>query len=77
MFQIPSYSTENIIMRPLRTQLRSVEREKAAFSEANSRPLPSSLTLSLSYAWESRRPALLICVIQDGGGFVMFPSTQK
>lgn len=31
----------------------------------------------LPYAWESRRPALLICVIQDGGGFVMFPSTQK
>lgn len=50
---------------------------KEAFSEANSRPLPSFLTFRLSYAWESRRPALLICVIQDGGGFVMFPSTQK
>jgi len=33
---------------------------------------------SLSYTRESRRPALLvICVIQDGGGFVMFHSTQK
>ncbi len=56
---------------------KRLETWQEACSEANSRPPPSFPTFRLSYAWESRRPALLIHVIQDGGGFVMFTSAQK